>query len=396
VEHDESLSEAERFGTFLRKVRERKRLSLDAVEEISAAYSERLTKSHLSRIENGLAEPSVRKLFALSQIYDMPLTSMAERFEIDLQREQRRIDVTGKSPEEIRAEVNKLLEGGRYVEALLALTAAIDEMAPAAGQAADDDQARWVRRARLGIADCLIHLGRYEAAKRETEELLSDPALTREENLRLLECFVICCFRLGRLTVATMGLERAERELDRYEVAPKIAAEFAMLRGNIASFMELPEEALEAYARALRIYEEISVPFEACRVRVNMSWVLIQKEEYEAAREQLEAALLVAEASSYDRLRAYAMSHLAILAYRQDDMGAAESWAIRSNSIARPREYLTLVFRNCYYLMKIAEHGGDETGVNSNLRTLRALLSKVDDNLPEAEAFRAATVGGES
>ena len=394
MEHDESLSEAERFGTFLRKVRERKKLSLDAVEEISAVYSERLTKSHLSRIENGLAEPSVRKLFALSQIYDMPLTSMAERFEIDLQREQYRVDVTGTSPEEIHVEVSKLKEEGRYIEALLALTAAVDEIAPA-GPTIDDDLARWVRRFRLGIADCLIHLGRYEAAKRETEELMGDPALTREENLRLLECFVICCFRLGRLTVATMGLERAERELQLHDVAPKVAAEFAMLRGNIASFMELLDEAQEAFARALLLYEEISIPFEACRVRVNMGWVLIQKEEYTAAREQLEAALLVAEASGYDRLRAYAMSHLAILAYRRDDMGAAESWAIRSNSIARSREFVTLVFRNCYYLMKIAESDGDEAGVNSNLRTLRALLTKVDDNLPEAEAFRAAAAGGE-
>jgi len=127
-----------------------------------------------------------------------------------------------------------------------------------------------------------------------------------------------------------------------------------------------------------------------------MGWVLIQKEEYPAARKQLEAALLVAEASGYDRLRAYAMSHLAILACRQDDLGAAESWAIRSNSIARPREFVTLVFRNCYHLMKIAEISGDETGVNSNLRTLRALLSKIDENLPEAEAFREATAGGES
>lgn len=395
MEHDDSLSEAARFGTFLRKVRERKRLSLDAVEEISAVYSERLTKSHLSRIENGLAEPSVRKLFALSQIYDMPLTSMAERFEIDLQREQCRIDLSGKPLDEIEIEVGKFMEGGRYVEALLALTAAIDEVAPA-GVTLDDEQARWVRHSRLGIADCLIHLGRYEAAKRETEELMGDPALTREENLRLLECFVICCFRLGRLTVATMGLERAEKELELHDVAPRITARFAVLRGNIASFMEQRDDALEAYARALRIFDEISVPFEACRVRVNMSWVLIEQGEHAAAREQLEAALLVAEASGYDRLRAFAMSHLAILAYRQDDMGAAESWAIRSNSIARPREFVTLVFRNCYYLMKIADNNGDETGVNSNLRTLRALLSKVDDNLPEAEAFRAAKVGGES
>ena len=100
----------------------------------------------------------MRKLFALSQIYDMPLTSMAERFEIYLQREQCRIDVSGKPLEEIEIEVGKFMEGGRYVEALLALTAAVDEVAPA-GVTVDDEQARWVRHSRLGIADCLIHLG---------------------------------------------------------------------------------------------------------------------------------------------------------------------------------------------------------------------------------------------
>ncbi|MCZ6506667.1 MAG: helix-turn-helix transcriptional regulator, partial [Acidobacteria bacterium] len=186
----------------MRKVRERKRLSLDAVEEMSSGYSERLTKSHLSRIENGLAEPSVRKLFALSQIYGMPLTSLAERFELDLQREQLSVDVKGKSGEEIYSIAIGLRDAGRYVEELVTLIAALEEFGE---QPADDQGPAWGQRFRVGVCDCLIHLGRYETAKVHAEELLSEPSLPADLRVDTLVCFVICCKKLGRLTVAIMG-----------------------------------------------------------------------------------------------------------------------------------------------------------------------------------------------
>ena len=103
----------------------------------------------------------------------------------------------------------------------------------------------------------------------------------------------------------------------------------------------------------------------------------------------------MAESAGYDRLRALAMSNLALLAYRQGDPGSAETWAIRSNAIARSREFATLVFRNCYYLMKIARDAGDNGGVKANERTLRSLLGSIDDNLPEAREFRETVAGGE-
>ena len=55
LEHIDEGQGSEAFGAYLRKLRETRRLSLDAVEELSAAFPEKVTKSHLSRIENGLA-----------------------------------------------------------------------------------------------------------------------------------------------------------------------------------------------------------------------------------------------------------------------------------------------------------------------------------------------------
>ena len=397
MERQESLSDARRFGKFLRKIREGRKLSLDAVEEMSTAFPERLTKSHLSRIENGQAEPSFRKLFALSQIYGMPLVTLAERFEIDLKREQVSVDVTAKSSEEVETEAWKLIETGRYTEALLLLTAMADRLRDYEHrQVPAGERASWVRHFRLGAVNCLVHLRRWESAKMETEELLSDRELTVAQRLTALQFFVSCCYSLSRFSIAMMGLEQAEKELGSPEAPPRMKADFAALRGNILAITDRQAEAVRAYARALKIYEELPNPFEACRTRINMAGAMLDRGDHAGTREQLEASLLVAEASGYDRLRGLTMSHMAVLAYKKGDFGAAESWAIRSNTIARSREFTSLVFRNCYYLWKVAQEGGDEAGVRTNERTLRALLSKVEDYLPEADAFRAVLAGGES
>ena len=69
------------FGRYLRRIREDRRLSLDAVEELTLGYPEPVTKSHLSRIENGQAIPTFPRMFALTQVYGVPISVMAERFE---------------------------------------------------------------------------------------------------------------------------------------------------------------------------------------------------------------------------------------------------------------------------------------------------------------------------
>ncbi len=69
------------FGMFLRRIREERRLSLAAVEKMSTGLPERVTKSHLSRLENGHATPTFARMHVLSMIYGIPVASLATRFE---------------------------------------------------------------------------------------------------------------------------------------------------------------------------------------------------------------------------------------------------------------------------------------------------------------------------
>ena len=108
--------DAKRFGKYLREIRVERRMSLDAVEEMSLGLPERVTKSHLSRIENGQAVPSFPRMFTLSQIYGVPVSSLAERFELCLKAQMIPPTAAGKSKEEILEEARKLRRGGRHVE----------------------------------------------------------------------------------------------------------------------------------------------------------------------------------------------------------------------------------------------------------------------------------------
>ncbi len=69
---------------YLRRIREERKLSLAAVEKASHGLPERVTKSHLSRIENGQASPSLARMYTLSMIYGIPVSSLADRFELYL------------------------------------------------------------------------------------------------------------------------------------------------------------------------------------------------------------------------------------------------------------------------------------------------------------------------
>ena len=102
---------------------------------------------------------------------------------------------------------------------------------------------------------------------------------------------------------------------------------------------------------------------------------------------------IVAEDSGYDKLKALALSHLAVVAHCLKELDSAETYALRSNSIARAREYTSIVFRNCFYLREIALAREDETAVRSYERTLKTYLSRVEADLPEAIRFRARLAG---
>ena len=106
------------FGAYLRRVRESRRLSLDAVEEMSVEFPERVTKSHLSRIENGLALPTFPRLHALGRIYGVPMATMAERYEVEA-RKASIPTVAARPDEDVKSEARRLRTQGLYQDAML-------------------------------------------------------------------------------------------------------------------------------------------------------------------------------------------------------------------------------------------------------------------------------------
>jgi tetratricopeptide (TPR) repeat protein len=203
----------------------------------------------------------------------------------------------------------------------------------------------------------------------------------------------MCCVNLGRFTVAMMALEQAEKHLGSPEAPVRMGADLAAIRGYIDTVTGSPTEAVRSYSRAIELYTRINNPFETCRCTVNLGYALLESGSLPGARQQLTKALEVAEASGYDRHAALALGNLSLLCLREGNMTAAESYALRSNVIARAQEYVSVLFRNCYYLWKIARERKDEAGIKANERTLRTYVTRVEEHVPEVREFRAYLAG---
>jgi len=394
VEHKENVGGVKRFGSYLRGVREGRKLSLDAVEELSTVYPERITKSHLSRIENGQALPTFPRLFALGQIYGVSVASLAERFEVHYQLEQLpKVDTAVLDRAGLGSRLDRLRDDGRYAEALDLILAAIE-------RAGEDDALR--TDLRVGEVQCLVHLGRFELAKAQCEELLG-LVLTPRDRVIVLHHFVTCCFRLGRFALAGMVLEQTRQEAFEAGLDVRVLASLENLGGNLMVATGAMERAKLAYERAVNLFQQVPSDFEACRSRVNLAFVRYRCGDLPGGLKDLDQALEDAQRGGFERLQAMGWSHLAVIHFERHELDPSESYAIRSNAIARKQEFFSLVFRNCYYLWRIAQAKGDGPAEKMNERTLRAYLSKVDETMPETSAFRealgastASAMGGEA
>ena len=249
---------------------------------------------------------------------------------------------------------------------------------------------------RLKIIVCLMKLGRYELAKSQCEEILSGPKLPESTRLRTFQLFATACFRLQLHDVALLALDECERGAHHVVGSGRFRADVLTLRGNLHQDTARPGDALAAYEKALEIYSAAGAAYEVLTVRLNMAIAETDCARLDSARDMLESLLLVLEAGQHERLRAQALSQLGVIHFKNDRFEAAEGFAIKSNSIARPREYHAIVFRNCFYLWKIARTRKDDGAIRLNERTLRSYLARIEESLPELDEFRRITAGDPS
>ena len=369
-----------RFGRHLRSIREARKLSLDAVEELAGSYPEQVTKSHLSRIENGQAEPSFRRLYTLGRIYGVSVSSLAEQYELDLDREGRPEPTTRMSPQEMLDEAAALGRAGDHLSAL-GLYEMMMESSPSA-------------ELHLLKTDCLVSIGQYEVARDEAELVLDLEEVTDRQRRIALHYLAMSSYRKGRLSIAAMLLEEVTR--DSVDEAGPGLAHVLMTKGNIENARERWEAATSCYERAMKLYGESARGFDECIARRNLAAVYLKRGKLKRARELLMDVVQKAEKFGYDKQLALALGDLGIASWRSGDERMTETYCRRSNEIARTRDYLTLVFRNCYYLWKVALNKGNDGAARVNLRTLRSYSGRIDPSLPELNEFNACLEGGES
>ena len=379
------------FGKYLRNVRTSRNLSLDTVEEMTHGYPEPVTKSHLSRIENGRAAPSFARMYALSQIYGVPISALAERFEIDLHRGMHHSIGQSGSPDALIKEIVALLESGEMIRGLVLCTTVLDEMRARDPQ--EPAKTEIMISLRFHRIVFLSRLERFETAKIESEQLLADLGEDADEiwRFKILRCFVQCCYRLGRYSIAKMGMDTLGQQLDKLPLSLK--AHFVNLRASISNKTGDLKSASADYLEASRMFEELADHHSSCTATLNLAQTYMDMGKRNEPIKLLRRSISTCEKYGFQRLHSLALSHLCLVCYENDEPDSAEAHAMRSNAIARPREFFSIVFRNCYYLRAIALARGDSRGVRSHERSLKALLNRADQEMSVLQSFRCEIEG---
>ncbi|UCF69321.1 MAG: helix-turn-helix transcriptional regulator, partial [Acidobacteriota bacterium] len=234
------FSGSRRFGRYLRSLREARRLTLEDVERLSVHETEPVTRSLLSRLENGKARLSLLKLMSLARLYRVRLGSLAERLETD--HELARVSEDGVPAGPSSTILDKARRAG--LEGRLSLAMLLCERAAAIAD--QDGVAR--ARAQLSLAQALSSAGRHRTARHVIEELSLErlPA-----GLRAQACLLLArnALALGQLLLA-WGAYHALSRL-RPPWPPDVETGAALLRAELLSSESNDEEALAAWLDAL-------------------------------------------------------------------------------------------------------------------------------------------------
>jgi transcriptional regulator with XRE-family HTH domain len=186
------------FGLYLRRLRERRGLSLSAVCELTKGSPEPIDKGTLSRFEHGQQTPSIFRLGPLSRIYEISADALLERMELD--REVDRIGgpaTAGKSYDELhQAGGASVVTGNRKWDAYAYFRDAV----PLAG--VDRKVAAWIN-----LVTSIRALGKDALAFHELRELEASVPLDARQRALVHERMSGCCRCLG-------DMKRAESYAD--------------------------------------------------------------------------------------------------------------------------------------------------------------------------------------
>ena len=377
-----------RFGAYLRSLRERRKLTLEAAENLSASMETRLTSSYMSRLESGLTIPNLARLSAISRIYDVPLTTLVEKFDLEHGHGSVAPSDIPDGLSAMDALLRRKLGAGAYLEALQ-LAAEAEKQIETDGEKADRWGPAGLRFLRIVKCQAMLHLELYESAKFEAERLLELEDLTAQHRLIAWQFFIGCCTRLRRYNLALTALEQAERESRSPDSPARTTADLKVLRGDLLIKTGRLEAAAEEFAAAVKCYKENGNLAETCRAQMNLGSALLEMNRLAAARSYLLRSVEEAERGGWDQIRACALANLAAVAWRSGDPARSEQYAYRAEALGKQLELPAVRFKSTYYLMRAAEAAEDTRAAQGYRQLLISQANKTLPPSPELDHVRA-------
>ncbi len=373
---------ARRFGGYLKALREARRLTLEQVERATglpaAGGAEPVSRSLLSRVEQGRAGLSVDKLLALARLYGVRASLLADRFELAC--EAAGLQQEGAEAEPLASLLERAAAAGRAGQVRRALL-----LYEEAERRALRGEAGARTRARLGVARALAAAGRHRAARAVLEEVLGDP-LPRPERVWAFYYFGKASLDL-REPLLARAAQLALRDIpgpwpaEIEAAAPSFEGEFLLLEGRLpaaeASFLAARDAARgagDATHEAACLFRLAEIARRAGRLAEADGW--LDRARALAATHGL-AQLAVHADTEEGRLR---------LAARRPDL-AREAWA-RARRLAGRLDLAAELFDIHVELFRLARHegrAGDERTALHHLRRLSLALERIPPSAADVE-----------
>ena len=162
-----------RLGSQLKKIREERKLTLGAVETLSAGLGATIPKTYLFRVERGKTFPTLPRLRTLAQVYQVKLARLVETLETAVEEQELAKELGGDLStatfEELRERGIEAKKRGDLSRAVLLFKTAWER---AQSASPSSERNLEVARARLDLCIAYRSAGHFVLAREEAEAAL--------------------------------------------------------------------------------------------------------------------------------------------------------------------------------------------------------------------------------
>jgi len=376
------------FGRYLRTLRERRRLSLDDVGALSRTFADPVTKSYLSRVENGRINLALSKMIPLSRIYEIPPEVLLERLELDMELDRVGGPATeGLDYSELTLKGKTAIDRGYLWDAYAYFRDSVQVATSSAIFGGLRDHVEQLLCGFMNLSGAARKLGRAQFALYELKYIHTARALSGRLCPLLMERLATAYLAMNDTNGAREWADAAIAEAEKNQHSEYLGYLYSS-RARIALEASDPAGALSLFQKAFDAYRQTKRDSECAVTLYNLARTYFSLERYKSARRALASADRLA--IPLQQLRTCALGRILLGEIEEIEnkpSDAEQHWqeAVR---MARQLSDKTIRFQAEYFLYKQALSNGRSLAARSIERRLHRASPWISQDVVELDAFR--------